>query len=418
MNKKFNRELGIIFLGISLLITTISCSDEVISERTKKIERNKFKDNLIATTINDAFSKGFNEDSWQGAFWGMELAQYRSKLTDRSVVSALKNYNDHSDSFNRALLEVTYSLYINEFNEIINSVSFFEDNSKLFAMSIEYLRKSNYLKNEQLFKRLVSRFPSWKDDPILFMLGYNLQNSDKFLSQSEFKDLLNHSFWYDKTIVISFQRSDRSFQGITIIRNKNGEFVKDENDQLFHISHLARAVTDLPSYITNGNTPQGIFSIQRFGKATNVFIGPSTTIETVLPFEVNPNEYFHSEIRDTIWNKEIYAEMLPEKLRNFTPLFEAYYAGKAGRNEIILHGTTIDPSFYEGKSYYPNTPSLGCITAIEKWDEVSGKRLESDQQKLVNKLNEAGISNSFFMLIEIDDKKEAVSLEEVLNFIR
>ena len=100
------------------------------------------------------------------------------------------------------------------------------------------------------------------------------------------------------------------------------------------------------------------------------------------------------------------------------PLYESFYAGKAGRTEIIAHGTTIDPSFYVGEKYYPQTPTMGCLCAKEIWSDEDGKRLESDQQKLVNALQIAGGAKGYCVVLEIDDAQKPISFDEILSLIQ
>jgi hypothetical protein len=114
---------------------------------------------------------------------------------------------------------------------------------------------------------------------------------------------------------------------------------------------------------------------------------------------------------------DFYSNLLPDSWKSYSPIFEAYYAGKAGRNEIIAHGTTIDPEFYKGKSYYPFTPSLGCLTTKEIWSDVDGKISESDQLTFMNALSKAGFENGFFIVINIDDKQSRVTLNEIKDLI-
>ncbi len=121
-----------------------------------------------------------------------------------------------------------------------------------------------------------------------------------------------------------------------------------------------------------------------------------------------------SSISDTTWNIDYYKRLIPADLQNYLPLFYSYYAGLAGRTEIIAHGTTIDPGFYVNKPYYPLTPSQGCLCTKEIWD---GKRTESDQQKLVNALLKAGGANGYCVVIELDDKQSAVTLKDVLPYL-
>ncbi|MEO9098916.1 MAG: hypothetical protein ABI267_01250, partial [Ginsengibacter sp.] len=119
-------------------------------------------------------------------------------------------------------------------------------------------------------------------------------------------------------------------------------------------------------------------------------------------------------ITDSTWTIDYYQKLIPKNLKDFLPLYESYYAGLAGRSEIIAHGTTIDPSFYLGKPYYPLTPTQGCLCTKEIWN---GKRLESDQEKLVNGLLKAGGANGYCVVIEIDNKKAPVKLKDVMAYL-
>jgi hypothetical protein len=134
-----------------------------------------------------------------------------------------------------------------------------------------------------------------------------------------------------------------------------------------------------------------------------------------MPVELTIQKFFDdSTILDSAWTMDWYQKLIPKKLRNYLPLYDSYYAGLAGRSEIIAHGTTIDPNFYSGKPYYPLTPTQGCLCTKEIWD---GKRLESDQQKLVNGLLKAGGANGYCVVIEIDDKHAPVTIKDLLPYL-
>jgi hypothetical protein len=166
------------------------------------------------------------------------------------------------------------------------------------------------------------------------------------------------------------------------------------------IKLLARSITNLPGYITNGNTPQGVFSVQGFGISDNVFIGTSPTVNTVLPWEVSPTEFTFGENKSSKWKLEIYNQFFPKSWNTYLPKNMAFYAGQAGRGEIIVHGTTIDPGYYSSEVYYPFTPSLGCLCTLERWNVADGSLLESEQMKLVNALKKNRIKNALMYVIE------------------
>jgi hypothetical protein len=419
-----------LIIGILFIFLFTQCSSDEFSEKdysseaTLKSERELFYDRSVNQTINQSFQiklTDSTENKFQGAFWAMELIQYRSDFTDSVITHIWNNIEQRSNSFKRAFLELTYTLFQNEFNAEVLRFAQITDDPKLFAMCINYLRNTDLdlLGMTESFRKRVVQSSNLSagnaGHPIIQMLEYKLADSKETIPP--LVDLLKFKFSSDKTVVFSFQRKNRDFPGLTVIRKPDGKFLRENNGELFNIPHLARAVTNLPGYITNGNTPQGIFSIHSIGFSKNVFIGPAPNLQMVLPYEVSPKFYFHNEVSDTTWDKEYYTNFLPDSWKNYFPIYEAYYAGKAGRNEIIAHGTTIDPDFYSGRPYYPFTPSLGCMTTKEIWSSETGKILESDQIKFMNAFRKAGSEKGFLILVEIDNKPEPVSIDEIKSYI-
>jgi hypothetical protein len=416
----------ILLLFLSLLFT--QCSSEKYSEKdfysesTLKSEREKFLKNSIDQKINQSLSFPLNdstEDKYMSAFWAIELLQYRNETSDTAIKNSLKDFHNRSSEFQRALLEAIYSLYQNEFNREIFELIKTLNNPKLLAMCVRYLKNTTEIESlKKLTEDFSMKFLNADENPIISMLKYDLNTN--FRSTTKLPpliDLLNNGFGSDKLVFFSIQRLNRDYPGLLIIKKPDGKFLRDESGEIFSVSQLARAITDLPGYITNGNTPEGILSIQGTDFSKNVFIGPSPNLQLVLPYEVSLQKYFHSEINDSIWNKKYYADLLPESWKDYFPIYESYYAGKAGRNEIIAHGTTIDPEFYKGKSYYPFTPSLGCLTTKEIWSGENGKLVESGQIKLMNALSYLKSDRGFFIVVNIDDTHLPVTLDEIKDLI-
>jgi hypothetical protein len=229
------------------------------------------------------------------------------------------------------------------------------------------------------------------------------------------KEVLNKNFLPHQIVMYSFQRKNRDYPGMVLIRNADGNFVKDSSGNLFHIPQLARSISNLPGYLRNGNTPQGIFKMYGFGVSMSNFIGPTANVQMGMPVELSIQKFFDdSTILDSTWTIDWYQKLIPKKLQNYLPLYGSYYSGIAGRSEIIAHGTTIDPNYYSGKPFYPLTPTQGCLCTKEIWD---GKRLESDQQKLVNGLLKAGGANGYCVVFEIDDKQVPVTIKDILPYL-
>jgi hypothetical protein len=151
----------------------------------------------------------------------------------------------------------------------------------------------------------------------------------------------------------------------------------------------------------------------------NGFIGPTINLQLTMPGEASIQHFASdSTITDTVWTSLHYQQLLPQSWKNYQPFFESYYAGLAGRTEIIAHGTTINPEWYSKMSCYPFTPSLGCLCTKEFWSPVDGSRTFSDQQLLADAVQKAGGANGYLLVIELDDKAQAVSNAEVQALLR
>lgn len=413
------------FLGLSIaLLFFLGCGpqkfhfklNELEEPHTTFSEREKFKQDLFENTILKNLGLELTsetESKWQGALWVMELSLHRSDSAFNSLKKAFGTFNERSVAFQRALLETVYCLYPNEFSHEIYEVAQNTPSPKLFAMAIQYLLRLNPQMRPEFQNLMEQRFQEWQTQPILFMLYEDLKGFRE--PKPPLIDLFSHPFEQGKTIIFCLQRKDRNYPGLTIIRKPDGHFLRTQDGDIFHVSHLARAISNLPGYITNGNTPQGIFSIQGIDVSSNRFIGQTPNLQLAMPFEISAQKYFHNEkLTDTTWSEKLYRKLLPESWRSYVPIWEAYYAGHAGRTEIIAHGTTIDPEFYAGQPYYPNTPSLGCITAKELWSGRDGKCLISDQLRFINAFRSAGSNKGYLVVVELDDKPHPVVLEEVI----
>lgn len=416
----------LLFVFISLIF--IQCSSEIYkkddfySQATLKTEREKFYSTAINETINQSLSLPLTdstESKYTSAFWAMELLQFRNEITDKAISNSLTDFQNRSIAFQRALMEVIYTLYQSEFVDEIKSLMPKINNSKIFAMCIHYLKEAENLEHLKRYTEMFeSKFMRPEEDPIIKMLNYDLNTEFRNkLNTPPLIDLLKKNFSSDKIVIYSFQRLNRDYPGLVVIKKPDGKFLRDKSGEIFSVPQLARAITDLPGYITNGNTPEGILSIQGTDVSKNTFIGPSPNLQLVIPFEVTPEIYFHKSIDDSVWSFDLYKNLLPESWQDYLPIYESYYAGKAGRNEIIAHGTTIAPQFYNDKSYYPFTPSLGCLTTKEIWSEETGRLVESDQLKFMNALLQFSELKGYLIVVNIDNKHSAVELREIKDLI-
>ncbi|MFZ5515596.1 MAG: hypothetical protein ACOY90_03095 [Candidatus Zhuqueibacterota bacterium] len=391
------------------------CSPQCIKDNREKFERD-----LISDTIHPNLSlplNAENEPQWESAFWAMELMLYRSDSLKERLRMGLADFENRSDSFRRAILEAAYCLYPADFSAEMEAIARQTRHPKLFAMAALYVTRNAPARTSEFERLLKTQFPDQLDHPIISRLQRSLAATapDNVAERPPLSELLRHSFVVGKPVIFSMQRQNRDYPGLVIIKKADGAFVRNADGAIFHVSQLARSISNLPGYITNGSTPQGVFSIQGIGQSDNDFIGPSPNIQLVMPWEAPVSQYFHGNAGlGSAWSRDIYQGLLPDSWKEYAPIYEAFDAGAAGRTEIIAHGTTINPEFYRGLPWFPNTPSLGCLTALEFWSAETGRTIYSDQIALVSAFLSAGSETGFLVVVEIDAQNRPVAIEDVI----
>lgn len=410
--------LHFVFLfSITCLRASSQYNPQFYLRATEAAQREKTQSRIIENVILKNLSLPLSEETeenWEGAFNAMEVLQYQDAFTWQKMQEAMTALPFHSITFQRHVLEAAYAMYSSDFVEEASALLQTTTDPKIFGMCAVYLLKSTEDNKDYISLQLRKTFgDSGSVHPILASLLYQMYPDDALTrTDNVLKIIFGKSFLPGETLLFSIQRKYRDFPGLALIRKKNGEFVK-LNDTLFYVPQLARGIADLPFFLTKGNTPQGIFRMYGFGVSQSPFIGPTANIQMGMPAELSKEKYFNDKRQTGQWSMEDYAKLLPSEIRGYRPLYEAYYAGLAGRNEIIAHGTTINPEYYKGRPYYPMTPTEGCLSTKEFWD---GKLLYSDQEKLVNALLTAGGAGGYAIVIELDDRDAPVTISELKKY--
>jgi len=385
-------------------------------------ERRDYRRQMIQENIEYPFRIGLTAAGpyrWVTAFWAMELLAYRSEAGKTALQQVLAQFHPPYPSLQRAALETAYALYPREFSAEISTLADSTCDIKSYTVAMLYLLRNDNGQAHQakLLSHLQTRFPEWREDAVLFCLAQDLSETPakRLQARPSLSALLRHTFSAGGPIIFSFQRPNRDYPGLTVVKKPDGEFLRNPDGSLFCIPHLARSLSALPGYLTNGNTPQGVYCILGIEESKSDLIGPTPVLNLALPGEISPSRFFRSaSVQDADWTVETYARLLPAGWRAYQPMYEAFYAGKAGRAEIVAHGSTVDPDYYRGKAYYPFTPSLGCLTAFEAWSNKDGRRLVSDQQALIQAYQAAGGSGGYLIIVEKDHRSAAVDREEIV----
>jgi len=409
------------------------------------------------TSVSQALAKPFTRETareWRDALWAAKLLRLNSPGVLRSMRTALGSPADLEQETLRSLLETAYGLDLRAFRFEAATIAEQTTSPKLFAMASLYTARAATPDNFESVRRrrlatMKKKFPAWRDDPILAVLHHDLQvgrfsrgrthpdDTSASIARHDLKAFFSRDFASGHPVVYSIHRTNRDQQGVVIVRDPNGRFIRTEFGNVWSVGHLARSMSNLPGYITNGNTPQGVFAIVGVDVTRNRVIGQTPFLETVLPIEANVAQFFHEpDLRGTSWTAELYRNLLPgtnepdaKSWRDFFPVYEAWFAGVAGRYAMLAHGTTVNPLYYEKQPWFPNTPTIGCICAKEIWDPETGAALLSDQLALVKAyLKAAGASEDFatrppgpgkgpfgyFVVLEIDNQQRPVTLDDFL----
>lgn len=408
------------FFVIVLLIFSVqlfsqqSLNDTVFSKVTTTAAKEARYRYLVDTAIKQYLEEPLvdtTEGDWNDALWSMELLQYKDDYTKQKLAVAWSKAAQLSDYFQKNLLETTFSLYKKEFKQQVLQLMQQTKSVGIFIRCAEYVMRADAINGKSTVAELIKQ--KFSRDTSVGMQILKSRLIAKPQALPPLQNIFDSSFLPGQTVIYSLQRSNRDYAGLVLIRKPDGTFLKDSAGNYFHTSQLAKAITAYPFYITNGNTPQGILRFSGFDVSRLLYIGPTQNLQLQLPYEDSPDIFFNdSNYIDTTWSSALYASLLPPAWKNYSGIYESFYAGEMGRTAVIMHGTTIDPEFYKAETYYPQTPSLGCLCSYEEWDN-SGYRVHSNQQQIVDALNGIGSSNGYAVVIDINDKKKSVSLDEV-----
>lgn len=346
--------------------------------------------------------------------------------TQQGITQLFVQYDSLQYDTKRAMLESVYGVYPDQYIQSIQLLLAKETNPLLFAMAAVYSFRYDTSKVNagNIRKRIREQFPGYSTITVLIELEKYLNNYTHFkaVPPATLIELFRYQQVVKKKTIYSFQRHNRDYAGLAIVQNADGHFMRYSDGRLMVFEQLARSASGMPYFIPDGNTPQGIYSIQGTAVTINKLIGPTPNLQLVMPHERKWTTYFQlpdsvvwNSSNDALWS---YLQLLPPAMRTLPSVTEAFYAGKIGRNSIIAHGTTIDPEYFRNKPWYPLTPTMGCLCAKELWNVSNGRLLESHQFNLVSAFSATVSNRGYLYVIDIDDQKKAVSKGEIEKLVK
>ncbi|NII27194.1 hypothetical protein HB364_19050 [Pseudoflavitalea sp. X16] len=383
------------------------------------------RENVIGRTFTQPVDSN-SEYRFESACLAISQFQFTGTGITQGFDKLFLQYDSLQYDTKRALLEAVYATYPNSYAPQVQAILQKETHPKLFAMCAAYLFRqdtsTNNINNIKI--RMVEQFSNYDSIPLLLALENHLNS---WLPNSTHKTpdiaaLFSYQAVRKQKTIYSFQRWNRDYPGLAIVQDVTGRFMRHPDGRLMIFEQLARSASNLPYFITNGSTPQGIYSIQGTAVSGNTFIGPTPNLQLVMPNESNWDKYFQlppwehwDSTRDSM---QAYLELLPPAWRKYTPATEAFYAGLIGRTEIIAHGTTIDPEYFKNKPWYPLTPTNGCLCAKELWNVSNGRLLVSEQFNLVSTFMATPGNKGYLFVINLDDQQAPVTRAELERYVK
>jgi hypothetical protein len=172
-----------------------------------------------------------NDGELESALWAVGQFLVRTPQSDAGVARLMQQFGRLSSGNQRALMELVYGLYPNEFITEAKRIVQQTDHPKLFAQTASYLYRADASLQNWLLQLLPKRFPNYSSHDLLIALQQHLQKSNA-ATLPALDSLFAHQQLHKFKVVYSFQRSHRNAPGIAVVQQADGRFAKDEQGQL------------------------------------------------------------------------------------------------------------------------------------------------------------------------------------------
>lgn len=354
--------------------------------------------------------------TWTRALHAMGLTRQRPEPARQRFAEALTADPPLPDAFVQQFLEITAALFPGELLAETARTASITKSPKTFATAVHHLTRNHPERAAAWLPAVTAKFPQAQQHPILRVLLWQLHataSQSRTRHLPDVRALLSAPFTDGSPVIFSLQRHNRDWPGRAVLRLPDKSFARLPDGSLFSVPQLARSVSSLPGVITNGNTPQGIHAWNGFAVSSSRYIGPTPNLQLSLPFEFPAHRFFISSQPPPTMSEDAYASLLPPAWQAWPPIWESFFAGMAGRSEIIAHGTTIDPAWHRGQPWFPISPSHGCLTTPEAWSPANGTRMASAQLDLTSMLQQHGLARGYVVVIDFSEKEAPVSSEEI-----
>lgn len=369
-----------------------------------------------------------NERHWRNILWTTAVVEPQADYVDQAVAqlvsfSTRPGLSDAQQRIVEMALQIGTQLYLSQpANHALLGSQFQQTverspDPEWVAMALSALVKAGAdpQQQQQWSDRVRQRFPQWNQNVYLYTTLRDIDILTRPLPPPPLTDLLNWTIAPGQPQLYVICSPDRGALCQTVLKDRNGQFVR-QSGQLWSVPLSLRSIHNLSWNFTRGETPQGIYRIEgtRSPDAeTFRAYGSFPLVALFVPYEEGVREFLPGRPGSLTGSVTAYQALLPPSWRNYFPIQESYWAGKAGRGLFRIHGSGEAPSFFTNNSRYPNSanwnPTLGCLSALELYDD-SGRLQQADMPRILSTLQAAGGGKltGYLIVVEVPDP---VSLE-------
>ncbi len=378
-----------------------------------------------------------NEKYWRQLLWSTAILEPQSAEIDRTIAQILTltvqpNLTDAQKRTVQMAMQVGTQLYLSnptlyvgiqdQFRQTLEQSS----RSEWVAMSLSALTQSGATKTQQAaWSQFVQqRFPNWRNDVYLYTMLQTIGTAPR--QTPPLRDLLNWTIAPRELQLYVLCRPDRSVLCTSVLRDRSGRFVQ-QGGQLWSVPLLTRSLHGLSGVFSRGQTPQGIYRIEgaipqpdtQFFRAYGLF----SLVNLFAPSEPGVKAFLPGQRGQLKTGVNNYQALLPPSWRNYFPMQQSYWAGKAGRSLFRIHGSGESPTFFENNNRYPISagwnPAIGCLSALELYDDA-GRLTRADMPNILSALTNAGGKNftGYLIVVEVPGQtKMPISAQEVKRIL-
>ncbi|NMD28715.1 MAG: hypothetical protein GYA79_03290, partial [Bacteroidetes bacterium] len=203
----------------------------VLKKNREKFYRNVVN-NVILKNLSDSLTAN-NEEAWANAFDAIALIQYKSAFVNTQIDKAVVLFPNLSSNYQRSLLDLLNAQYpvkyIGPVKKYLNVIS----NDKVFAMAANYILNSGNEDDAVYIEYLTQeRMSMYKENPYYQQIYYQASLYNKKNAVPELSGFFQKNYLPGNVLLISLQRKNRNYPGLVLIRDANGNFVRDSKGNI------------------------------------------------------------------------------------------------------------------------------------------------------------------------------------------